>query len=65
MAMANQITSDTFRAYINLDNGETLAWEGLTYGKAKWRYHWIKRNIVWPLDGPRWKNYGYETEGKA
>jgi hypothetical protein len=63
--MANQITSDTFCAYINLDNGERLAWEGLTYGQAVYRYHWLKRNIVRPLDGPRWKNYGYELEGKA
>ncbi len=61
MAMTNNL----FRAYINLDNGETLAWEGLTYTKARWRYHWIKRNIVWPLDGPRWKSYGYELEGEA
>lgn len=63
--MANQTTSETFRAYINLDNGETLAWEGLTYGQALYRYHWLKRNIVRPLDGPRWKNFGYEIEGKA
>jgi hypothetical protein len=61
MAMTNNL----FRAYINLDNGETLAWEGLTYTKARWRYHWIKRNIVWPLNGPRWKAYGYEMEGKV
>ena len=59
------MTNDLFRAYINLDNGETLAWEGLTYGQAVYRYHWLKRNIVRPLDGPRWKNYGYEMEGKA
>jgi hypothetical protein len=63
--MNKQITSDMFCAYINLDNGERLAWEGLTYTKARWRYHWIQRNIVWPLEGPRWKNYGIETEGKA
>lgn len=63
--MTKQTTSDTFRAYINLDNGETLAWEGLTYGQAVYRYHWLKRNIVRPLDGPRWKAYGYEIEGKA
>jgi hypothetical protein len=65
MAMAKQITSETFRAFINLDNGETLSWDGLTYGQALYRYHWLKRNIVRPLNGPRWKAYGYEMEGKA
>jgi hypothetical protein len=63
--MAEKITDWTFRAFINLDNGETLTWEGLTYRKALWRYHWLKRNIVRPLDGPRWKAYGYELEGKS
>ena len=60
-----QVTNDLFRAYINLDNGETLSWDGLTYSKACWRYHWIKRNIVRDLTEPRWKAYGYEMEGKA
>ena len=63
--MAKQIISDLFRVYIDLNNGETLSWEGLTYSKAMWRYHWIKRNIVRPLDGPRWKVYGVDIEGKA
>lgn len=63
--MTNQVTSDTFRAYINLDNGDTLSWGGLTYSKAMWRYHWIKRNIVRALNGPRWKTYGIDIEGKA
>ena len=54
-----------FRAYIDLDNGKTLSWEGLTCGQARWRFHWIKRNIVLPLAGPLWKTYGYEVEGKA
>ena len=63
--MNNIAKGETFRAYINLDNGETLAWNGLSYSQAHWRYHWIKRNIVRPLIGPRWKNFGYEMEGKA
>jgi hypothetical protein len=63
--MTKQITSETFRAFIDLDNGETLSWNGLTYSQAVYRYHWLKRNIVRPLDGPRWKAYGYQLEGKA
>jgi hypothetical protein len=63
--MTKQTTSDLFRAYIDLDNGETLAWPGLTYNQARWRYHWIQRELVRSLTGPRWKTYGYELEGKA
>ena len=63
--MTKQITSETFRAFVNLDNGETLTWGGLTYGQARWRYHWLGHNIIRPLNGPRWKSYGYEMEGNA
>lgn len=52
----------TYRAYIQLDDGQEMQWTGLSYTKARWRYHWIKRELVRPLKGPRWKTYGYERE---
>jgi hypothetical protein len=52
-----------FYAFIVLDDGQLRKWEGLTYNQARWRYHWIKRELVRSLTGPRWKNYGYAKEG--
>lgn len=51
-----------FYAYIELDDGQLRIWNCLTYGQARWRYHWITRELVRPLSGPRWKHYGYAKE---
>lgn len=51
-----------FYAYVELDDGQLRIWNRLTYGQARWRYHWITRELVRALDGPRWKRYGFAKE---
>lgn len=44
--MAKSVTADLFRAYVRFaDDQPELIWDGLTWSKAHWRYHWIKRQF--------------------
>lgn len=42
----SQETDPKFRAYIRFADGQPeLTWENLTFSKAHWRFHWIKRQF--------------------
>lgn len=60
--MAQDQSCDTFRAYVFFADGQPAQrWEGLSFAKAHWRYHWIKRQFF----AGRFRNvktYGFQSE---
>ena len=59
--MSNIASIELFRAYIRFADGQPeQSWEGLTYNKARWRYHWIKREY-YAGRFRQVKEYGYQS----
>lgn len=55
--MANQ-----YRAYIRFADGQPdITWPGLSFTKAHWRYHWIKRQFF-AGHYRNVKTYGFQSE---
>jgi hypothetical protein len=51
-----------FRAYVKFADGKPdEKWEGLTYSKAHWRYHWIKRQFFAGIYR-NVKSYGFQSQ---
>ena len=52
----------SFRAYVQFADGkEPIVWGGLSWTKAHWRYHWIKRQF----HAGQYRNvkaYGFQSE---
>jgi len=57
--------TETFRAYVRFaDDQPAQSWDGLTWSKAHWRYHWIKRQFY----AGRYRNvktFGFQSEKHA
>jgi hypothetical protein len=53
---------ETFTAFVRrgVNGAPDIEWPGLTYGQARWRYNWIKRNWLSQFD--RYREYGYGRE---
>jgi hypothetical protein len=49
----------TYEAFVRHGNADKpdVYWHGLTYGQARWRYHWIRRN--WFELFGEYREYGF------
>jgi hypothetical protein len=60
--MNNPSPNESFRAFIRFaDNQPAQSCDGLSFTKAHWRYHWIKREF----HAGRFRNvktYGFQSE---
>lgn len=61
MTKPSTITNDLFKAYIEFANGARIEWRGLSFTKAHWRYHWVKRQF-YAGKYRDVKTYGFQSE---
>lgn len=60
-SLRKEMDMKTYKAFVRYGNTKPdQEWAGLTYGQAKWRYHWIKRN--WYQLFGEYREYGFLPE---
>ena len=52
----------TYEVFVRAGNPgkPDIHWSGLSYGQARWRYHWIRRN--WYEKFGEYREYGFRPE---